>query len=274
MLIVGYGDLGQAVGERLLAEGLSVKGLSRSGRSHDRAAMLTGDVTRPETLTALQTCDPEILLYCVAASEQSDDNYRAHYVEGLRNVLQALAHARQLRHVFFVSSTRVYGQKTDALLSESDPALPADFGGERLLQAEQLLTPLGCGHTTLRLSGIYGPGRLRMVNLARQPDRWPPNQWSNRIHRDDAARFITWLVHQSLAGHPIEDCYLVTDSCPAPQHDVLNWLADQMGMPLQPAPEVSGGKRLSNARMLQTGFTPRYPDYQAGYATLLQEGTS
>ena len=119
-MIVGYGDLGQAVGERLLDEGMAVNGLSRSGRSHNSAVMLTGDVTRPESLAGLRDCDPEILLYCVAASEQSDDNYRAHYVEGLRNVLQALDHARRLRHVFFVSSTRVYGQKTEALPLSGD----------------------------------------------------------------------------------------------------------------------------------------------------------
>lgn len=270
-MIVGYGDLGQAVGERLLDAGMAVNGLSRSGRSHNSAVMLTGDVTRPESLAVLRECDPEILLYCVAASEQSDDNYRAHYVEGLRNVLQALGHAQRLRHVFFVSSTRVYGQKTEALLSETDPALPADFGGERLLEAEHLLKNMTCGHTVLRLSGIYGPGRLRMINLASQPERWPANQWSNRIHRDDAARFIAWLVHRALAGQSVDDCYLVTDSCPVPQHEVLNWLADQMGLPVQPAQPVSGGKRLSNARMLQTGFALRYPDYRSGYAALLQE---
>ena len=270
-MIVGYGDLGQAVGERLLDTGLPVVGLSRSGRSHNGAVVLTGDVTRPDSLAGLRDCDPEILLYCVAASEQSDDNYRTHYVEGLRNVLQALDHGRHLRHVFFVSSTRVYGQKTEALLSETEPALPADFGGERLLEAEHLLKNLPCGHTVLRLSGIYGPGRLRMINLASQPERWPANQWSNRIHRDDAARFIAWLVHRALAGQSVEDCYLVTDSCPVPQHEVLNWLADQMSVPVQPTQPVSGGKRLSNARMLQTGFVLRYPDYRSGYAALLQE---
>ncbi len=274
ILIAGYGDLGQAVGGLLLAEGWSVVGLNRSGHSPNNAIMRTGDVTRPATLTTLQDCNPDILLYCVAATEQSDDNYRAHYVEGLRNVLDATAHAKRLRHVFFVSSTRVYGQKTEALLSEVDPARPADFGGVRLLEAEQLLAALPVRHTVLRLSGIYGPGRLRMVQLARQPERWPANAWSNRIHRDDAARFIAWLVQQSLAGKAVDDCYLVTDSCPVPQHNVLNWLANQMGLENQAATEVSGGKRLSNTRMLQTGFTLRYPDYRAGYATLLQEGIS
>jgi hypothetical protein len=40
-----------------------------------------------------------------------------------------------------------------------------------------------------------------------------------------------------------------------------------MGKPEQlPA---SGGKRLSNKTMLETGFKLQYPDYKAGYRTLL-----
>lgn len=274
ILIVGYGDLGKAIGKELSAEGLPVFGLSRSERPHDDAVtLLAGDVTHPATLAQLGALDPHILVYCVAATEQSDDNYRAHYVDGLRHVLAALDQARNLKHVFFVSSTRVYGQTGDALLSEAAPALPADFGGHRLLEAEQQLADLPCGHTALRLSGIYGPGRTRMLGLAADPTRWPQNAWSNRIHRDDAAAFIVHLIHRVLSGTPVDDCYIVTDNKPVPQHEVLRWLAEQMG---QHAGQTSssvpaGGKRLSNARMLETGFRLRYPDYQAGYTALLEK---
>lgn len=112
-----------------------------------------------------------------------------------------------------------------------------------------------------------------MLSLAADPARWPQQSvWTNRIHRDDAAAFVVFLIRQVMHGQPIYDCYLVTDSCPVPQHEVLHWLAERMGrdvgkmQPLAP----SGGKRLSNARMLQTGFQLRYPDYQAGYAGLIE----
>lgn len=236
--------------------------------------MLVGDVTRPETLTQLADIAPQILVYCVAASEQTDDSYRTHYVDGLRNVLAALKPAASLKHVFFVSSTRVYGQASEALLDETEPAQPSDFGGQRLLEAEQLLEELPCGHTVLRLSGIYGPGRRYLLNMAADPARWPPrNVWTNRIHRVDAATFIAWLVRQVANGGAVANCYIVTDSQPVPQHEVLQWLAAKMGCAVDPArvSPPSGGKRLSNARMLSTGFRLCYPDYQAGYGSLLQQ---
>lgn len=267
--------MGSAIGQLLAEAGLNVSGMRRSQSSQPtRARMLVGDVTQPASLACLGAVDPYILVYCVAASESSDESYRAHYVDGLRNVLAALHQAKNLRHVFFVSSTRVYGQAGDALLNESDIAMPSDFGGKRLLEAEYLLANLPCGHTVLRLSGIYGPGRRYMLRLAGDPSAWPQQStWTNRIHRDDAAAFIAWLIRPVTKGESVDSCYIVTDSRPVPQHEVLRWLAASLGVDVGAAitPPPSGGKRLSNARMLATGFRLRYPDYQAGYASLLQQ---
>jgi nucleoside-diphosphate-sugar epimerase len=274
LLIVGFGDLGQAVAASLADESLQIFGLRRSVCSHSESVeVLVGDVTRPETLTALAALRPEYLLYAVAATAQNDENYRAQYVEGLRNVLHALLPAQSLKHAFFVSSTRVYGQHDDTLLDEYTLAIPVDFGGERLLEAEQLLEGLPCGHTVLRLSGIYGPGRDRLIRLARTPEQWPvQNSWSNRIHRDDAAAFIALLVRRALAHQPELSCYVVTDCQPAPLYEVMCWLAERLGQACErnPVPPVTGGKRLSNAHMLETGFRFRYPDYRAGYTALLE----
>jgi nucleoside-diphosphate-sugar epimerase len=276
VLIVGYGDLGSEVARQLAHEGLNVTGVRRSSNvSADHSGsnaiqIIAADVTKPELLTALNDVQPDIVIYCVAASGQTDAEYKSAYVDGLRNVLATQKGNSQLKHVFFVSSTRVYGQDTQAVLDESVPALPADFGGHRLLEAEHLLQTLSCGTTVLRLSGIYGPGRLRMLNLAKSPDNWPKqNVWSNRIHRDDAAAFMVFLIQQVLAGNTIQHCFIVTDSSPVPQYEVLSWLATELraGKPEQIS--ASGGKRLSNKSMLETGFKLQYPDYKAGYRTLL-----
>lgn len=275
VLIAGCGDLGQAVAAALGADRFDIHGLRRSTQGFPSGmAALQADVTRPDSLSALQALQPDILLYCVAADAQTDESYRMHYVDGLRNVLAALDPAH-LRQVFFVSSTRVYGQRTDALLDESVTPIAADFGGERLLEGEALLQALACGTTVLRLSGIYGPGRTRMLRLAADPQRWPvENSWSNRIHRDDAAAFIAFLMQRFVAGMPVDRLYLVTDDLPVPQHEVLLWIAGQLGVDATQAPvmPVSGGKRLSNARLRATGFRLTYPDYRAGYGHLIRSG--
>lgn len=273
VLIVGYGDLGSTVASQLAALDIQAIGVRRSACGTD---IIQADVTQPASLEALKLVKPEILIYCVAANGQTDAQYKAHYVDGLRNVLATQVHNGRLKHVFFVSSSRVYGQVTDELLDESVVAVPSDFGGVRLLEAERLLNTLDTNSTVLRLSGIYGEGRLRMINLAQSPENWPAqNSWSNRIHRDDAAAFMVFLVQQVLAGKNIKDCYIVTDSMPVLQYEVLFWLANQLNiklpktLSLNQSPSVEGGKRLNNQTMLSTGFRFQYPDYKAGYQALL-----
>jgi nucleoside-diphosphate-sugar epimerase len=271
LLIAGYGELGSKVAGLAAQQGMDVTGLCRSNRpSPPTARLIACDVSQQATLAPLSELSPDYLLYCVAADAQTDASYQSQYVDGLTNVLHALKGA-PLRHVFFISSTRVYGQATDSLLDEEVQALPADFGGERLLQAEQIALAHGVPATVLRLSGIYGPGRLRMLKLAQQPpESWPANSWTNRIHIEDAAGCIAHLIHKRLDGELLQPRYIVTDNAPVSMHEVLNWLAQQMGMPypVSSAP-VTDGKRLSNHLLLQSGYTLRYPSYQKGYSELL-----
>jgi len=273
VLIVGCGDLGVELARQLQKQGLMPIGLRRSLSPDSSFECVQADVTQPSSLTLLSNLNPDYLVYCVAANAQTDESYRQHYVEGLRHVLNALVSATNLKHVFFVSSTRMYGQTTDALLDESTVPQAMDFGGQRLLEAENLLKQAGQSwtHTALRLTGIYGPGRNRMINLAANPSHWPAqNIWTNRIHRDDAAAFIVFLIKRLLSGGAAQDCYVVTDSNPVSQYEVLHWIAAQMGMEASSeVPEIVGGKRMSNQRMLSTGFSLKYPDYQVGYLAML-----
>ena len=125
----------------------------------------------------------------------------------------------------------------------------------------------------MRLSGIYGEGRLYLVSTAKDLAKWPQeNHWSNRIHRDDAAAFMVFLVTQALAGKALAPCYIVTDAKPTPQYEVLQWIATKLNVEAQVAtPVIEGGKRLSNQTMLATGFKLQYPDFKAGYQSLLNE---
>lgn len=276
VLIVGCGDLGSEIVKLLASSGHELVGIRVSSKPlPNNLPCIQANVTQPASLTPLKDINPNIVIYCVAASEQSDDSYRTHYVDGLKHVLATQASNPHLQHVFFVSSTRVYGQVTNEVLNESMPALTNDYGGKRLLEAESLLKELSCSSTTVRLSGIYGPGRLYMINMAKDSNRWPQvNRWTNRIHRDDAARFIAFLCEKAIAGETIQDCYIGTDDMPALQYDVLHWLARQLNIdvPAVSVGDLVEGKQLSNQRMHDEGFQLTYPNYQLGYSELLKDG--
>ena len=275
VLIVGCGDLGTAIATRLHLAKHEVIGVRQSSQVLPYAMQtIQADVTQPDLLSALENLNPNVVIYCVSASASTDTSYQAHYVTGLKNVLATQANNQALQHVFFVSSTRVYGQPTQDLLDETIAAKPADFGGERLLEGENLLDNLSCKSTKLRLSGIYGTGRLYLVNMAKDFSKWPAdNNWSNRIHRDDAAGFIAFLVEKVAQNQAIQDCYIVTDDMPTQQYDVLRWLATQMQLDTSQikTPQTQSGKRLSNKRLRETGFELQYPNYQAGYSEILQK---
>jgi len=263
VLIVGCGDVGALVASTLSQADCEVFTMSRSEKVLEGVQCLQADVTKPETLSTIATLNPEYVIYCIAAGKRTDEAYKAQYVDGLRNVLATQADNQVLKGVVFVSSTRVYGQQIEEVIDHTVKAIPNDFGGRRLLEAEQLLDNLNCHTIALRLSGIYGPGRLRMIRLA-QSDQWPENNaWSNRIHRDDAVRFIVHVIEKWQKG-----IVFATTR----QYTVLTWIAQQVdgAVPAHQAPLV-GGKRLSNQAMLQTGFRLNYPDFKEGYAALFQQ---
>ena len=131
----------------------------------------------------------------------------------------------------------------------------------------------------LRLGGIYGPGRTSLVERVRSgAARVSPGsaRFTNRIHRDDAAAALAHLA--ALPAAP--SCHLGVDCAPAPEAEVLAWLAERLGVapPCEDAPpareetrRATGNKRCSNARLLATGFRFRYPTYREGYEALLRE---
>lgn len=273
ILVVGCGDLGTAIAMQLQTKH-EVIGLRRSQQhSTLTICIIQADVTDINSLAKLTPLKPNIIIYCVSADAQTDESYQAQYVQGLKNILATQTNNTALQHVFFISSTRVYGQKTQALLDESVSAIPDDFGGIRLLEAENVLKELPCRSTTMRLSGIYGNNRLMLVNLAKDIRRWPvQNHWSNRIHRDDAASFISFIVEKAIQELPVDNCYIVTDDKPTQQYEVLTWLAKEQNVDTAnvQVPKNSGGKRLSNHLLRATGFILQYPNYQIGYEAVLK----
>jgi nucleoside-diphosphate-sugar epimerase len=272
VVIVGCGDLGSAVAEMLQSAQLSVLGLRRHPDPQASFPCVSADICQPASLAKIAQTQAKILLYCVAATEQSDANYYQQYVLGLQHCIQVCQQMAQPPLIIFVSSTRMYGQDSPQPLDETSPALHADFGGQRLMQAEQLLQTYAQS-IVLRLTGIYGPGRNRLLHWAANPALWPAeNKWTNRIHRDDAAGFIVHLMQAHLNAKALQSMYIVTDHEPAPMHQVLAYFAEQLGVTVPAVETPVSGRFFSNQRLRETGYQLRYENYRSGGYLLTMAG--
>ena len=279
VLIIGCGQLGFSIVNNADPDVFKLYGFSRSLRKSPASIeMHQVDILKTEAIDAIKLVNPEIIIYAVSADTQSIESYQDHYVLGLKKTYEAILELDHFKHLFFVSSTRVYGQKTTKILSELDIAEPSDYGGEALMEAETVARQLKDKATILRLSGIYGPNRKRMIQLAQSnPGNWPAtNNWSNRIHEEDAARFIVFLMKRIMMQESIEPIYLVTDGVPTKQYDVLTWIRNRLQLTTDTIelPILESGKQLQSVLLNQTGFVLKYPDFTYGYEAIIDYGSS
>lgn len=276
LLIAGCGDVGSRLGERLAAAGWRVHGLRRQGAALPAAILpLRGDLEVAQCPPDWPPGRIDYLVYSMAASRHDEPGYRAAYVEGPRHVLDWLAqHGQRPRRLLFVSSTAVYGQQDGEWVDETSPTAPAGFSGRVLLEAERLALGSGLPVSVVRLAGIYGPGREWLIGQVRRGGQAPeaPPLYGNRIHSDDAAGLLAFLLEADARGMALANCYLAVDDAPAPLHEVVAWLRGRLevtGEGTETIGRRGGSKRCSNARARALGWAPRYPSYREGYAALL-----
>lgn len=278
ILIAGCGDVGCRLASRLLTEGFCVYGLRRTVAALPPGVLpVAADLQASACPQAWPDGSLDYLVYCAAADDGSEAGYRAAYVQGLQHVLGWLQqHGQVPRRVLFVSSTSVYGQKNGEWVDECSPVEPSGYSGRILLEAEQLLLRSGLPGSVVRLSGIYGPGRTWLLNQVRQGYRVAsePPLYGNRIHADDAAGLLQFLLKADQQGQTLQDIYIGVDDCPAPLHEVVAWLRERLevsGWSADASVRRAGSKRCRNTRARQLGWVPRYADYREGYAALLAE---
>lgn len=276
LMIAGCGDVGSRLGQRMSAQGWQVHGLRRDVTQLPASILpVMGDLQQAACPAAWPESSLDYLVYCAAATQHDEAGYRSAYVEGLRNVLAWLAeHGQRPRRLLFVSSTGVYGQQGGEWVDERSPALAEAYSGRIMREAEQLALDSQVPATLVRLAGIYGPGREWLLGQVRQGYRVAsePPLYGNRIHADDAAGLLAFLLQVDAGGQALEDCYLGVDDEPAPLHEVVDWLRGQLGVSHwaeQQSVRRAGSKRCSNARARAVGWVPQYPSFREGYTAVL-----
>jgi nucleoside-diphosphate-sugar epimerase len=270
VLIAGCGDVGSILANALLRDGHCVYGLKRNTASLPRGVIpIRADLLKPATLADLPA-DIDRLVFMPTPASRDLAGYQAIFIEGWKNLWAGLKQVPD--RTLLVSSTAVYGEDNGAIVTEETAPNPTGFNGKVLLEMEQLARRCTENLVVVRVSGIYGPGRDRLIRLAASDglelQRFPP-EFTNRIHRDDAAAVLRHLLEIEAP----DALYLATDNLPAPRFEVVAWLASMQGHvePQGLAVENAGqGKRVSNRKLLESGFRMIYPDYRTGYAAVLK----
>ncbi len=201
----------------------------------------------------------------------------------------ALRAAPKLRQVIYLTTLGVYGDHDGAWVDETSVPNPGSDRLRRRLAAEADWLAFGADKgipvASLRLAGIYGPGRNALLSLregeARRIDK--PGQVFNRIHVDDISATL-----EAVIAHGFSGIVNVTDDLPAPPGDPVAHAAELLGVeppPLIPFTEAAktmspmaltfwaGNKRVRNHVLKQhLGVTLRYPTYREGLAALFAQG--
>ena len=278
VLIVGCGDVGGRLATQLLDTDWQVYGLRRSiDRLPAGVIGVAGDLFSEQCPTQWPAGQIDYVVYSAAATEHDEAGYQAAYVDGLKNTLSWLEqHGQRPKRLLFVSSSGVYAQKDGEWIDETSPALSTNYSGRIILDAERVALESGIAASAVRLTGIYGPGREWLLGQVRKGYRVAvePPLYGNRIHADDAAGLLAFLLEADRQGKALDDCYIGVDNAPAPLAEVVDWLRERLGI-TEWAAEASvrraGSKRCSNARAKALGWEPRYSNYREGYAAILGE---
>jgi len=273
VVVAGCGFLGEAAAFLFSGAGSDVLGICSTGESAARLAaapfdVQAVDITGPLGKIPDRWRHPDLLIHCASSGRGGPSAYRAVYRDGLENLLGFL----QPSKVIFTGSTSVYARADGAWVDEASPAEPERETGQILLEAERL--SLEAGGVVARLAGIYGPGRSVLLQKFREGSavlEAGGSRWINQIHRDDAAAALFQLSDPAAAP----GIYNVCDDTPATQREVYAWIAEFLKKPLPPEgpPDLTRkrgwtSKRVSNARLKNLGWAPRFPAYRDALSSL------
>jgi len=274
LLVIGCGKLGQKLGLLAKKTPLDLLGFKRKKITSTNIRIEQQDIFDKSFFDKVKIHSPDFILYSLSADEQSEKSYRRNYIEGLKQVIKSIKYINNFQHLFFVSSTSVYGDNNDQFIDEFSETSPKNFRGTILLEAENLLNTVKFNSTVLRLSGIYGSGRNYMIKLSQDAESWPKvDRWTNRINEDDAANFIIFLLNQCLQGEIPEKLYLLTDKEPVTLFRLLNWIRQNLNLKnkINITSDPILGKRLRSSIIPSLKFEYKYPTYKQGYKELIQE---
>jgi nucleoside-diphosphate-sugar epimerase len=263
-----------------LVAGLRAKGWVVAGTAHrpERLAELRASGIETHTLHLPHDALKDVthILLSIPPTESGDPV--------LSHCQAALAEAKKLRWIGYLSTTGVYGDRGGDWVDEASSVAPNSTRTERRVKAENEWLDFGKkrGVQTqiFRLAGIYGPGRNVLDDIrdgsAKCIER--PGQVFSRIHVEDIAAVLDAAITKGSPHTIINVC----DDEPSSSADVVRYGCELLGVPPPKAiPFEQAGlsdlaktfwadnKRVKNQLMKNDfGVTLRYPSYREGLRSL------
>ena len=302
ILIVGCGYVGCEFARQWLAPSNldSDRKLYALTRSADRQSELlslgvtpiVGDWLDENSLPDL----PNVRGVLVAVPHRPDERLGSEsHVVGLGNLLNRLGVSSSSAtdavgnspHLVYLSTTGVYGQVEAEEVDESTPVSPTRAGPELAVQAEKWLQARhSAGElpqlTILRLAGIYGPGRIPLIQSlkAGEPLAVPRDGHLNLIHVVDIGRLLVRIFQKP----PQASLYVASDGQPVLRGAFYSELARLCGVTepqfVSPAEDDrrvrrATDKRVNPARLFaDLELNPLFADYRSGLAQVIEQDKS
>lgn len=284
LIIFGAGFSGRAIAEEMHGRAEWIGGTTRSAEKAEALAasgivplLFGGEHLGDDLLSAMATATH--LVQSIAPTGAGDP-----LLNLIGNDLAGLFPA--LRWAGYLSTVGVYGDHGGEWVDEETPCRPVSDRSIMRVTSETAWRDAGASAgvpvAVLRLSGIYGPGRNALVNLAEGKARRliKPGQVFNRVHVADIAGATAKLMREGVAG-----TFNVTDDEPSPPQDPVVFAADLLGV--NPPPErpfetaeltpmarsfYGENKRVANRRLKSAGYVFRHPNYRKGLTNLFENG--
>lgn len=271
LLLVGFGDAAQTLAREARGEAgdRPIVGTTRDRAKFQR---LEAAGVRP-----LQFALDEAFAATLATTARDADVFVSFPPDAPADALvaDACTHARSL---VYVSSTGVYPRHAGAI-DATTPAAPDSPAGHARLAAEAVYR--AAGGLILRAPALYGPTSGLHLRLAAGTYRVPGDGSGivSRLHLEDLAACALAAFDRGTPGQT----YLLGDTQPAPNRDVVAFLCTLLDLPFPPSiplqeapPTLRGSRSIDASQALRAlSVTLRYPTYREGYATLVaQNGQS
>ena len=208
--IIGCGDIGQRVGKALLAQNQDV-----SVTSHfDEGRAALEDVGFKVIVANFDYQDdiPDFsihshrVFYFLPPQGGGNSDYR------MLNFCRRINAQNCPEKMVYISTSGVYGDCGDDLVTEETPVNPQTSRAKRRVSAETQLREcaerFGFDLVILRVTGIYGPGRLPIAQLTKghQVLRQADSPRTNRIHSLDLVRICVAAMERGENGDIVNVC--------------------------------------------------------------------